>query len=384
MSRTEPRSPDTLTRLAAIEATRIRIPAAAAVSPSPSSPHRGTRSREHIVVRVVDSTGESGWGEIPSDSRLPASVLWEALVDGYGPALLSHEWQRPTQVPVAFAGQPRLPLVQAGLDAACWDLWSKRRGVPLAHALGGTRTAITAGSTVKCQSSAEAAVREVNRQVGSGIRRIRLEVEPGRDLDAVRAVHEAYPFLAIQVDAGGRYSESPEDLAALRALDGFGLLAIEEPFGADLAAHSRLRRELRTPLALGSAVDSLEALEEAVAMEAASALNLRVARIGGLTIARRAHDRARDAGWEVWCGSDGEAGIGRATIAALAALPGITLPSEMPGAGARRDKATGIVRPPVQAHDGVVAIPLAQPGIGHEVDTGAVAAMAVTAVTLRP
>jgi o-succinylbenzoate synthase len=295
-------------------------------------------------------------------------VVWGLTVDSFAPALLEVAWHRPTEVPEAFTGLPREPSVQSGLDMGCWDLWSRRRGTPLAHALGGERTAITAGVTIGRQSGAECAIREVNRQVGSGVLRVRLDIGPGWDVEVVRAVRDAYPFLALQVDAAGRYRECDEDLDALRALDGFGLLAIEEPFGADLAAHARLRGELRTPIALGESLDCAEALEAAVAAHAADVMNLRVAHVGGLTVARRMHDRARDAGWQMWCGSDGESAVGRAAAVALASLPGVTLPSEAPGAGSGRGKGPGLMRPPVRAHEGIVPVPLTQPGLGHLMD----------------
>lgn len=102
--------------------------------------------------------------------------------------------------------------------------------------------------------------------------------------------------------------------------------------------------------------------------------------MGGLTPARRAHDRAVDAGWQVWCGSDRESGVGRAAVVALASLPGATLPCEMPRAGERF--AHDLVAPTVRSHDGVAAVPLTQPGLGHEVDERTVDALTVRSASL--
>lgn len=373
MARTEPA---TLTRVAELELTQVRMPLAPSRS-SGAAPR--PRTVRHALVRVGDSAGVSGWGEVTG--LTPGR--WRSLVEDFGPALLDHSWQRPTDAALAWADLPWDPAVAAGLDAACWDLWSRQRGTPLAHALGGERTAVTAGATLERQASVEAAVTEVNRQVGAGFRRIRLEIAPGWDLEVVRAVQESFPFLVLQVDARGRYTEAPEDLEALRALDQCGLLAIEQPFAdADLAAHARLSRELRTPVALGTSIDSLESLDEAVRTEAAGALNLSVARMGGLTPARRAADRAADAGWQVWCGSDAESGVGRAAIVALASLTAVGLPTEMPGAGGRFSR--DLVTPPVRAHEGIVPIPLAESGLGHDVDRRVLHALTAASVTLGP
>ena len=370
-----PTEPATLTRVTGIDATLVRLPLVHAhFSGAAGDRQRFTR---HALVRVSDELGTCGWGEVP----LVDDETWRLLVDDYAPALLHHTWVRPTETAAAWAGLPWSPAVAAGLDAACWDLWSRQRGAPLSSALGGARTAFTAGATVGRQSSAEMLVLEVNRQVGSGFRRVRLEIGPGWDTGVIRTVQASFPFLVLQADAGGRYTEDAADLAALRALDDCGLVAIEEPFArGDLEAHARLQRDLRTRVALSTSVDSLETLDRAIRTEAAGALCLRPSLLGGLTPARRAHDRAADAGWEVWCGWDGESGIGRASLAALAALSGVTLPSETPGAGGRFTRDT--VRPPVRAHEGIIPIPLTRPGLGHEVDTRELRRFALDSVHL--
>lgn len=341
----------TVTRIVELELVRLR----------PSLAGRGAGTAAPVLVRVSD--GEvSGWGEVPSAT--PGQ--WDALAQVFAPALLDHPWRRPTEVVDAFADLPWDPALAGALDTACWDLWSRQRSTPLAHALAGSRTALTAGVTLARQVTSESVITEVNRQVGAGFRRIRLEIQPGWDTDVVRAVQTSFPFLVLQVDAGGRYTESPDDLDALRSLDALGLVAIEDPFPADdLAAHARLSTELRTPVALNRSLSSLEDLGEAIRAEAGGAVNVDPTRLGGLTAARRAVDMAVDADWPVWCGSSARTGVGRAATVALASLAGATLPVEMPGAGSRgRD----LVVPPVRAHDGVVPVPLTASGLGHEVD----------------
>ena len=343
-----------MTRIVELELVRLR----------PSLAGRGAGGRAPVLVRVSD--GEvSGWGEIPGATP----PQWDALAQVFAPVLLDHSWRRPTEVVDAFADLPWEPALVGALDTACWDLWSRQRSTPLAHALAGSRTALTAGVTLARQVTLESVVTEVNRQVGSGFRRIRLEVQPGWDVEVVRAVQNSFPFLVLQVDAGGRYTESSEHLDALRSLDTLGLVAIEDPFAPDdLAAHARLASELRTPVALHRSLSSLDDLGEAIRAEAGRAINVDPTRLGGLTAARRAVDMAVDAGWQAWCGSSARTGVGRAATVALASLAGATLPVEMPGAGSRgRD----LVVPPVRAHDGVVPVPLTVSGLGHEPDPAA-------------
>lgn len=354
----------TTTRIVELELLRLRT----------SSNGRGAP----VLVRVSDTDGFSGWGEVPGAS--PGQ--WESLQTRFAPALLDHVWARPTEAGEAWVDLPWDPSVASALDTACWDLWSRRRHTPLAHALGGERTALTARVSLSRQRTVESAVREVNRQVGSGFRRVRLEISPGWDLDVVHAVQASFPFLVLQVDAGGRYTESPEHVEALHALDGLGLLAIEDPFSPDdLEAHARLTSELRTPVALYRSLTCLEDVDEVVRAEAGDAVNVDLARLGGLTPARRAVDRAVDSGRQVWCGSSAATGVGRAATVALASLSGVTLPVEMPGAGRHgRD----VVSPPVRAHDGVVPVPLTESGLGHGVDRRALEGRTAESVVLAP
>lgn len=354
----------TTTRIVELELLRLRTSSNGCSAP--------------VLVRVSDADGVSGWGEVPGATP----EQWKSLETQFAPALLDHVWSRPTEAGEAWADLPWDPAPASALDTACWDLWSRQRHTPLAHALGGQRTALTAGVSLPQQKTVESAVREVNRQVGAGFRRIRLEISPGWDLDVVHTVQASFPFLVLQVDAGGRYTESPEHLEALHALDGLGLLAIEDPFASgDLDAHARLTSELRTPVALYRSLACLEDVDEAIRAEAGDAVNVDLARLGGLTPARRAVDRAVDADRQVWCGSSAATGVGRAATVALASLSGATLPVEMPGAGRHgRD----VVSPPVRAHDGVVPVPLTESGLGHGIDRHVLDGRTAKSVVLAP
>ena len=53
-------------------------------------------------------------------------------------------------------------------------------------------------------------------------------------------------------------------------------------------------------------------------------LGLRISRLGGLTAARGAHDRALAAGWDTWCRGSGGLGIGQAAAVARPACRAVT------------------------------------------------------------
>ena len=138
-----------------------------------------------------------------------------------------------------------------------------------------------------------------------------------------------------------------------------------EATNAALAAEVEKRKEIGATLREQS--EKLRRSEEQLrlALDAGRVLNIKVSRMGGLTIARQAHDLAADAGVPVWCGGMHEFGVGRAANVALSAMPNFVLPSDVSGS----DKyfARDVIVPAVIANAGRVAVPTA-PGIGHEVD----------------
>jgi O-succinylbenzoate synthase len=339
---------------------------------------RGSRP-ESILVRLTGDDGAVGWGEAPVRPKTgPAGTddsIWADIEERLAPALLGMDWDRPEDV----SGMAELGnrFAAAAIDIACWDLWCRVRRVPLAHALGGTRTSVVVGAHVSAEHSLDTLVSRVNRFVGAGYHRVTVEIRPGWDIEPIRTVRRAYPALALIADAGGAYRETPEHLAALAALDAYGLLAIERPFHAgDLAAHARLQGRVTTPLC--PYVGDLDTLDAAITLGAGRALHLQIAPLGGLTAARSGHDRAYAAGWDVWCGGAGSFGIGQAAAIAVAGLPGCTLPSDV-------DETTGglvFVTPPVRASGGVMAVPFTQPGLGHTVDGPAIARLATRTVRI--
>ncbi|MGP3936274.1 o-succinylbenzoate synthase [Nonomuraea sp. KM88] len=335
-----------------------------------TSSHRKTHL-DHILVRLVEESGAEGWGEIasPSDPFYcpeTTETCWHIAERYLLPSVVDAVWEHPAELPRLWRKVRGNRFAIAGVDAAGWALWSEIRGVPLAKALGGTRSEVVAGVSLGIEPTYDALLDQVRRQVDAGYPRVKLKIAPGWDTEPVRLVREAFPDLAIHVDANGAYGETAEELAVLRGLDDFGLLMIEQPFAPrNLVAHAALQRGVRTPVCLDESVDTIDDLRTALALGAGRVLNIKVSRMGGLTAAVAAHDLAREHGVDVWCGGMHEFGIGRAANVALSSLPGFTLPSDV--SASAKYYARDVVQPEVVADQGVVRVPDG-PGLGHTVD----------------
>jgi len=82
--------------------------------------------------------------------------------------------------------------------------------------------------------------------------------------------------------------------------------------------------------------------------------------VGGYLNARRIHDLCQANGIPVWCGGMVETGLGRAANAALAALPGFTLPGDISASDRFYDLD---ITEPFVMEDGQIEVPTG-PGIG--------------------
>jgi O-succinylbenzoate synthase len=193
-----------------------------------------------------------------------------------------------------------------------------------------------------------------------GYVRIKLKIEPGLDIDRVRAVREAFgPDMLLQVDANAAYTV--DDAAHLAKLDEFNLLLIEQPLPEeDIVGHVELSKRVGTPICLDESITSYDVARGALDINACSIINIKPGRVGGYLEARAIHDVCVERAAPVWCGGMLETGIGRAANVALAAMPGFTLPGDT--SASSRYYAVDVTEPFV-LDDGRLTVPTG-PGIG--------------------
>lgn len=356
-------SPDPV-RIEVIEVRELAMPLA---SPFETSFSR-VDAREVMVVGIT-AGGLSGRGEAPVARRPGFSyetteTAWHVIRDAFAPALLGQRLAGAADLRRALGTLRGHPMARAGLIGALEDLLARRDGVPLWRRLGGRGGRIPVGVSVGLEPTDEAVLARVERFVAAGYPRVKLKIRPGRDAALVRRVRERFPDLPLAADANGAYD--PGEAAALRDLDAFGLLWIEQPFPPDdLLAHARLQAVTRTPVCLDESVGSAAEARTAFAVGACRAINVKPGRVGGLDEAVRIHDVCREAGVLAFVGGMLETGIGRAANVHLATLPHFTLAGDL--SASDRYWAEDIIEPPFAlGPGGTLAVPEG-PGIGVDV-----------------
>ncbi len=118
---------------------------------------------------------------------------------------------------------------------------------------------------------------------------------------------------------------------------------------------------ISTPICLDESIVSARAAADAIALNAAQIINIKPGRVGGYLEAMRIHELAYSASVPVWCGGMLETGIARGANAALAALPGFTLPGDISGSDRfyRED-----ITEPFVLEEGFIRVPT-EPGIAR-------------------
>ncbi len=326
---------------------------------------------DHILVRVVDQDGAEGWGECasPNDPYYcseTSETSWHILRDFLVPGVLGARWEHPDDAARTWTKVRGNRFAKAGLEMACWDLFSRTRAESLAHALGGTRHEILSGVSLGIEPTIDAILEQVERFVSQGYRRIKMKVGPGRDLQFLRAVRDRWPELPLMADANSAYTlDNPEHVQALQALDELKLMMIEQPLADDdIVDHARLQAQLRTPICLDESIHSVDDARKALDLGSCGIINIKVSRLGGLSEAKRVHDLCQERGIPVWCGGMHEFGIGRAANVAICSLPGFTLPGDV--SASDRAYREDIVDPPIRAHAGAIDVPFDRPGLGFD------------------
>jgi O-succinylbenzoate synthase len=293
----------------------------------------GRETDRQCVLITLRADGLIGYGECvatrdPGYNYETAGTAWHILKEFVAPLILGKNISDAEDFQKRVEGIRGHHLAKAAVEMALWDLLGKRAGKSLKQMIGGTRERVEVGVSIGIQESAPALVRTVDSYLKNGYRRVKIKIKPGREIEETSAVRRAYPTLRLQVDANSAYTL--ETAAALKPLDDLDLLLIEQPlYEDDIWDHRKLQAEFKTPICLDESILTPRHARYALEMEACKIINIKPARVAGLSQGIMIHDYCRAQNVPVWCGGMLETGVGRASNLAIASLPGFILPGDI-------------------------------------------------------
>lgn len=352
---------------------------------SPFETSFGRETQRECIIITLQSEGLTGYGECvatrePGYNYETTGTAWHILKEFIAPLVLGED------VKDALDFQRRVErirghhLAKAGVEMGLWDLLGKRDGRSLKEMFGGAREKVEVGVSIGIQESASALVRTVESYLADGYRRVKVKIKPGREVEEAVAVRKSYPDLRLQVDANSAYTL--ETASALMPLDDLDLLLIEQPlFEDDIWDHRKLQAQLKTPICLDESILTPRHARYALEMEACRNINIKPARVGGLSQAIMIHDYCRERGIPVWCGGTLETGVGRASNLAVASLPGYVLPGDISASDRYYHRDITNERFTLNG-DSTITVP-DKPGLGVTIDEEALKVFTLSELTLK-
>lgn len=332
----------------------------------------GTQIERSCILISMYGQGLTGWGECPVStdpgySYETVGTAWHIMRDFLAPALLGQEVAAPEEVANFFKKVRGHSMAKAGLENAAWDLFAKARGISLSEMLGGHRDRVEVGISLGIEPTLAALLEQVDRAVDKGYRRLKIKIAPGWELEPLAAVRGKHPAINLMADANSAFRL--EDVKLFQKMDSLNLLMIEQPLHyEDILEHAKLQSQVNTPICLDESIHSVHHARWAIAAKACRILNMKVARVGGLSSAATIHDMCLEANIPMWCGGMLETGVGRAINLSLASMPNFTLPGDI--SATDRYYAEDIAEPAfvLNPEDSTITVPEG-PGIGVEVPT---------------
>ena len=295
---------------------------------------KGTvRVRESIIVRIEDQQGYVGYGECvaftdPFYTAETVDSAWKQMVDTY---ILELRLMRPKPL-MAYIRQlqfwlkrDNMPMTIAGLENALINLDCNRKGVnSVSYIMGQSLESTISNGIVIGDVPMDKLLDIVEQHVANGCKRIKLKVSPRDGYERTRLVRDAYPALALAVDANQSYTYDQLDMVA--AYNDLNLLCIEEPFSmTNLTTYKAWKESLpnwpiTTSICLDESILSYDDLSYAIEYGLIDVLNIKVGRMGGLVPTKAAINLCRECHIPYWIGSMVESGISKMMHAQLAAL----------------------------------------------------------------
>ena len=340
-----------------------------------------------LLLEFMDKSGLSVFSEcvarqMPNYTPETLDTAYMVLKKHILPFVLGQSFDHPSHMVDTIRRHIRGHwMAVASVDMAAWAMHAMKQGISLSQAIGGIKSSIDCGISIGIESSPDALVDVVQKEMAEGYKKIKCKIKPGKDVQFMARVRDICgPDVPLMVDANSAYTLN--DLDDLKALDDLGLLMMEQPLAwDDMVMHAHLQRKLRTPLCLDESICHAEHAQAAIELGAAKIINIKPGRVGGFTEAINIHDVCQRANIPVWCGGMLESGIGRAYNVALASKLNFTIPGDI--SPSHRYWFEDIVFPEWDmSKDGQMAVPTS-PGLGVEVNKDRIASLCIHEETIH-
>ncbi len=333
-----------------------------------------TQEREIMITRV-QAEGLDGYGECiaekgPWYSGETIDSCQSIINNFISPWLKKTDLDHPTDFKKLVQQIKGNQMAKACMEDAIWDLYGQIENKSLQKLIGGTKESIPSGISLGIQQNVDILIEKIGKALEKNYQRIKIKIEPGWDVEIVKKIRDIHPNIPLMVDANSAYRLKDKDIFI--SLDKFNLMMIEQPLQYyDILDHAKLQKEIATPICLDESIKSADDARVAIEADATRIINVKPARVGGITETLRIHELAKKTGIPLWCGGMLETGIGRAKNLAVASLSTFTQPNDI--SESERYYTNYLVNPIFELNsDGTISVPNKLPGLGIKVNLNAI------------
>lgn len=325
-------------------------------------------NRGSILVQMEDTEGVLGFGECvafdsPFYTEETLTTCMHVMEKFLIPLVLKNKFNHPDEVLDLLSCIRKNNMAKASIEGAIWDIYVKKKNLPLYKAIGGVREKIDVGASIGIKNLKDMH-KSIEKVLEQGAKRIKVKIKRGIEHKLLKYIREYFPNVPLMVDANSAYSL--KDLDLLKSLDDYNLMMIEQPLKADdLLEHSMLQKELKTPICLDESITSLTDTKLSLKLKSCKIINLKIARVGGISEAIKIHNFCKENNIDLWGGGMLEAGVARSASIAIATLPNFSLPADTRGSSDYFKK--DIIEPEIVLKDGSIKLS-EKSGIGYEIN----------------
>jgi L-alanine-DL-glutamate epimerase-like enolase superfamily enzyme len=316
---------------------------------------REVRDFDVVTISVRTDGGVTGSAEVVGTARITGETnasIEEAVNKVLAPVLVGRDLGEYSVVlsdmSSAMVGNST---AKCGVDVAVHRAVATWRAISLSELLGATQRPIATDVTISLAAPSDMAI-EARRRAADGFGTLKLKLGGPVDLDLerVEAVAGAVPStVPLRVDANQAWAP----YQALQVIDrlagaGITLELLEQPVAAtDLAGMARITARSLVPVVADESAHSAADVRRLADAGACHAVNIKLAKCGGLQAALEVAAMARVCGLGVLFGSMLETGSGVAATAALASRVAPDLVHDLDAGWWAEAQSGAIYRPPL-------------------------------------
>ena len=363
---------DLLVKIREIETIPLHLPFG-----SPFQISAATRDfLEVLIVRIHTDQGVYGIGETQAWRRQGSAEtlpnLMRSIHDQFAPLLIGRS---PFEVNAVMhdlnACLYNSLYAQAAIGDALYDLIGKFLNVPIHTLLGGKcRDRVRVGAVLSMKPTVEALLDSAQGFYDRGFRHLGLKIgiDPAADLRNAAALREQFgDDIVLRVDANaGMNFDAAQRL--LRKLEPYDIDAAEQPIAIwDIDGMAELARTVDMPIMADESVSTDHSLLEVIRKRAATVVQTKTAKNGGIHYIRNLWALAKAAGMRIYPGNHPSTSVATSSVAQMCAASPEPVMEGVFAVGVSGALADDIVENPIRPIDGEIPV-LDGPGFGVTLD----------------